>query len=96
MDAATVEAEAIGAMMIEGNVEVLTIESSLKWMGTLIDEETDMEETREDAERRKIPSASATQLEAPLPQRKRRILKEEVHESWLVRRRRTISVTTVE
>ena len=45
-DAVIVEAEAIGAMMTEENVEVFTIESSSEWMGTLIEEETEMEETR--------------------------------------------------
>ena len=42
LDAATVEAEDAGAMMTEGDVEVLTIESSLEWMGTLTEEETEM------------------------------------------------------
>ena len=57
--------------------------------GTLTEEETEMVETRENVEIRDIPSTSAIELESPLPQRKRRILKEEVQESWLVRRRRT-------
>ena len=67
---ATVEAKAVGAMMIEENVEVFTIESSLEWMGTLIEEEKEMEETREDAKIRNIPSTSAAELEAALSQRK--------------------------
>ena len=54
-DAAIAKDEAIGAMMTEENVEVLTIESSLEWMGTLIEEETEMEETIEDAGIRNIP-----------------------------------------
>ena len=58
--------------MTEGNVEVITIESSLEWMGTLIEEETQILETREDAEMRDIPSTSFSKFEAPLPQRKRR------------------------
>ena len=95
-DVATTETEAIGAMMIEGNVEVLTIESSPEWMGTLIEEETEMAETREDAEIRNITSTLAVELETPLPQRKRRISKEEVHESSPVRRRRTRSVAAAE
>ena len=65
-------------------------------MGTIIEEETEMVETREDAEIRNIPSTSAAELEAPLPQRKRRRSKEEVHESSLVRRRRTISIAAAE
>ena len=78
MDATTVDAKVVGAMLIEENVEIFTIESSLEWMGTLIEEEIEMVETREDAEIRNIPSTSATELEAPLPQSKRRISKEEV------------------
>ena len=81
LDVVIVEVESVEAMMIEGYVEVLTIESSLEWMGTLIKEETEMAETTEDAEIRDIPSTSAIELEAPLPQRKRRISKEEVHAS---------------
>ena len=61
-------------------------------MGTLIEEEIEMAETREDAEIRNIPSTSAVELESPLPQRKRRRSKEEVHASRPVRRRRTRSV----
>ena len=78
LDVSTVEAKVVGAMMTEGDAVVLTIESSPEWMGTLIEEETEMAETREDAEIGDIPSTSATELEAPLPQRKRRISKEEV------------------
>ena len=39
LDAVTAEAEDVRAMIIEGNTEVLTIESSPKWGGTLIEEE---------------------------------------------------------
>ena len=67
LDVTTIEDEVVGAMMTEGDVEVLTIESSLEWMGTLIEEETEMAETSEDAEIRYIPSTSAVELEAPLP-----------------------------
>ena len=35
---ATVEAEAMGAIMTEGDLEILTIESSLEWGGNLIKE----------------------------------------------------------
>ena len=96
MDAETIEFESIGAMMTEGNVEVLTIESSLEWMGNLIAKETKMAETREDAEIRNIPYTSATELEAPLPQRKRIRSKEEVQASRPVRSRRTRSIAAVE
>ena len=44
LDAAIVEAEDVRAMITEENVEVLTIESSPEWGGTLIEEE------KEDAE----------------------------------------------
>ena len=40
LDAMKVEAEAIGAMMTKGYADILTIESSLEWMGILIEEET--------------------------------------------------------
>ena len=70
-------AEAVGAMMTEENVEAFTIESSLEWRGTLIEEEIEMAETREDAEIRNIPSTSTAELQAPIPQRKRRRSKEE-------------------
>ena len=40
LDAAIVEVEVVGAVMIEENVEVLTIKSSHEWRGTLIEEET--------------------------------------------------------
>ena len=49
LDATTVEDEAVGAMMIEENTEVLTIESSPEWRGTLIEEEIEMVEDRGDA-----------------------------------------------
>ena len=43
LDSVTVEVEGVGDMMTKGDVEVLTIESSPEWMGTLIEEETEME-----------------------------------------------------
>ena len=72
LDAVTVEAEAMVAMMIEDNVEVLTIKSSPEWRGTLIEEETEMVEERENAETGNIPSTSTTRLETHIPLRKRR------------------------
>ena len=39
LDAMTVEAEDVRAMIIEENMEVFTIESSPKWGGSLIEEE---------------------------------------------------------
>ena len=82
--------------MTEENVEVFTIESSLEWRGTLIKEEIEMAETREDAEIRNIHSTSAAELEAPLTQRTRRRSKEEVQASRPVRRRRTKSIAATE
>ena len=96
LDVATVEVEVVGSMMTKGNVEVLTIKSSSEWMGTLIEEETEMAETREDAGIRNIPSTSVSKLESPLPQRKRRRSKEEVQASRPVRTRRTRSVVATE
>ena len=43
-----------------------------------------------------IPSTSFAELETPVPQRKRRRSKEEVHASLPVKRRRTRSITTTE
>ena len=39
LNAATIEPEGDRAMEIEGNIELVTIESSPKWGGTLIEEE---------------------------------------------------------
>ena len=39
LDAATVETKDVRAMITEENMEVVTIESSPKWGGTLIEEE---------------------------------------------------------
>ena len=56
MDVVTTEAEIVRAMITEENEEVLTIESSPEWGGTLIEEE------KEEAEIEDIPSTSATNL----------------------------------
>ena len=47
-------------------MEVLTIESSPEWGGTLIEEE------QENAETKDIPFTLAANLEIPAPRRKRR------------------------
>ena len=39
LDAVTAKAEDVRAMITEGNIEVLNIESSPEWGGTLIEEE---------------------------------------------------------
>ena len=90
LDAATAEAEDVRAMITEGNMEVLTIESFLEWGGTLIEEE------QENAEIEDFPSTSAANMEIPAPQRKRRKSKEEIQESPPIRRKRTKSVTVAE
>ena len=58
LDVATAEAKAMGAMVTEENTKFLTIKSSSEWRGTLIEEETETVEEREDAETRNIPSTS--------------------------------------
>ena len=55
-DAVTTETEVVRAMIIEENAEILTIESSLEWGGTLIQEE------KEDVEIGDIPSTSAANM----------------------------------
>ena len=90
LDAVTAEAEDVRAMITEGNIEVLTIEYSPKWGGTLIEEE------QENAEIEDIPSTSATNMEILAPWRRRRRSKEEIRASTPIRRKRTRSLTTTE
>ena len=78
LDAATDEAEDVRATITEGNREVLTIESSPEWGGTLIEEE------QENVEIEDIPSTSATNLEIPAPRKKRRRSKEDVQASLTI------------
>ena len=59
-------------MITEENMEVLTIESSPEWGGTLIEEEQENVETED------IPSTSAANMEIPAPRRKRRRSKDEI------------------
>ena len=61
--AVIVETEDVRAMIIEENMEVLTIEYSPEWGGTLIEEE------QENVEIEDIPSTSATNLEILAPWR---------------------------
>ena len=61
LDAVIDEAKDVRAMIIEENMEVLTIEFSPEWGGTLIDEE------QENAETEDIPSTLAANLEIPAP-----------------------------
>ena len=61
LDAATSEAEDVRAMIIEENMEVLTIESSPEWGGTLIEEEQGNTEIED------VPSSSTANLEISTP-----------------------------
>ena len=94
LDVAIVETKYVRAMITEENNEVVTIESSPEWGGTLIEEEH-LEE-QENVETGDIPSTSATNLEIPAPQRKRRRSKDEIRASPPIRRKRTRSVTLAE
>ena len=76
----------------------MTIESSPKWGGTLIEEEHP--EEQENAGTGDIPSTSAINMETPAPQRRRRRSKDEKKDEIKVspptRRKRTRSVAAVE
>ena len=76
-----VEYEDVGAIMTEGDAEILTIEYSPEWGGTLIKEETEMAETREFTLKGDVPSTSIAELENLVPQRKKIRSREEVRES---------------
>ena len=62
---ATIETEDVIAMIAEENTEVVTLEPSPKWGGTLIEEEHP--EEQENVRTGDIPSTSATNLETPAP-----------------------------
>ena len=87
LDATIAECKDVRAMIIEGNIEVLTIEYSLEWGGTLIEEEQKKTEIED------IPSTSATNMEIPTPLKKRRRSKEEIQASPPIRIKRTRLVT---
>ena len=73
--ALTAEAEdgaTLDVVKAKENAEVLTIESSPKWGGTLIEEEQEKTEIED------IPSTSATDIEIHAPRKKRRRSKEEI------------------
>ena len=90
LDGVKAEAEDVRAMIKEGYIEVLTIESSPEWGGTLNEEEQENTETKD------IPSTSAANLEISAPWRKRRRSKEEIQASPPIRRKRTRPVTAAE
>ena len=90
LDVVIVETEDVRAMITEENMEVLNIKSSPEWGGTLIEEE------KENDEKEDIPSTSATNLEIPVPWRKRRISKDEIRASSPIRQKITRSVTVAE
>ena len=94
LDAATIEPEDDRAMATEENIELVTIESSPEWGGTLIEEEHTKEQ--ENAGTGNISSTSTVNPETPAPQRKRRRLKDEIKVSQTIRRKRTRLVAVVE
>ena len=65
LDAVTVEPKDYRAMEIEENIEMVIIESSPEWGGTLIEEEHP--EEQENVGTGDIPSTSAVNLETPPP-----------------------------
>ena len=75
LDATTIDPEDDRDMATEENIELVTIESSPEWGGTLIEEEHP--EEQENAGTGNIPSALAVNPENPAPQRKRRRSKDE-------------------
>ena len=76
LDVATVEPKDDRAMIIEENTEVVTVESSPEWGGTLIEEEHPEEQENDGTG--DIPSTSIVNLETPAPQIKRRRSKDEI------------------
>ena len=83
LNAATVETEDVRAMITEENMEVVTIESSPEWGGTLIEEEHP--EEQENVGIGDIPSTSTVNLETPAPWKKRRRSKNEIKASPPIR-----------
>ena len=81
-------------MVTEENTELVTIESSPKWRGTLIEEEHPEEQENDGTGN--IPSTSAVNIETPVTQRKRRRSKDEIKVSPPIRRKRTRSVAATE
>ena len=94
LDVEIVEPKDDRAMITEENTKVVTIESSPKWGGTLIEEEHP--EEQENVETKDIPSTSAANLETPTPRRKRRRSKDEIKASPPIRIKITRSVTSTE
>ena len=90
LDATKIEPEDDRAMEMEENIELVTIESSPEWGGTLIEE--DQPEEQENAGTGNIPSTSAVNLETPVPQGKRKRSNDEIKISPPIRRKRTRSV----
>ena len=94
LNAATIEPEGDRAIAMEGNIELVTIESSPEWGGTLIEEEHP--EEQENAGTGNIPSTSAMNPETTAPQRKRKRSNDEIKISPPIRRKRTRSVAAAE
>ena len=68
LNAATIEPEGDRAMETEENINMVTIESSPEWGGTLIEEE--QPEEQENARTGDIPLTSAVNPDIPAPQKK--------------------------
>ena len=99
LNAATIEPEGDRAMVIEENIDLVTIESSPEWGGTLIEEE--QPEEQENARTGNIPSTSVMNPDIPAPQKKtpQRRKKRSINELNItspIRRKRTKSATAVE
>ena len=89
LDATTIEPEDDRAMATEENTELVTIESSPEWGGTLIEEE--QPEEQENARTGDIPSTSAVNPNIPAPQKKRKRSIDEIKITPPIRRKRTRS-----
>ena len=94
LDATIIEPEDDRAMEMEENTELVTIESSPEWGGTLIEEEHP--EEQENAGTGNIPSTSAVNPETLAPQRKRKRSKDEIKISPPIRRKITRTVAVAE
>ena len=94
LNAVTIEPKVDRAMAMEGDIELVTIESSPKWGGTLIKEEL-LEEQENDGTGN-IPSTSTMNLDIPAPQKKRKRSIDEIKITPPIRRKRTRSVAPAE
>ena len=94
LNAVTIEPEGDRAMEMEGNIELVTIESSPKWGGTVIEEERPKEQ--ENARTGDIPSTLAMNPDILAPQKKRKRSIDEIKITPPIRRKRTRSAAAAE